>query len=107
MSNFKKHISECTDIEQISLNEISIDDIWFEENTLLCIREALMQMLKSYYPFESDINRITFFDKGVPCRGFWVEHTQDLVLYFTIEKHFKTFIVDKDDWMVRDDITIN
>jgi len=107
MPSLKKHISEYIDVDQSSLNEISLDDVRFEENTLICIRKAVMQMLESYYPFDPDINRIMLYDKGVPCKGFWVENTKDLVLYFTIEKYFKTLIVDKDDWMVRDDITIN
>ena len=107
MSILKKNISECIEVDHISLNEISINDIWFEENTLICIKETMMQMLESYYPFDHDINRKTLYNKGVPCKGFWIENTKDLVLYFTIEKNFKTLIVDKDDWMVRDDITIN
>ncbi|MBT8356899.1 MAG: hypothetical protein HKO79_11370 [Desulfobacterales bacterium] len=107
MSSLKKHISKCIDIDQISLNEISINDIWFEENTLIYIREAVMKMLEEYYPFDPDINRMMCYDTGVPCKGFWVENTKDLVLHFTIEKHFETLIINKDDWMVRDDITIN
>lgn len=107
MSSLKKHISKCIEIDQIRLNEISLKDVWFEENTLICIREAVLHMLESYYPFDPDINRKVLNHEGVPCKGFWVENTKDLVLYFTIEKNFKTLIVDKDDWMVRDDITIN
>ena len=107
MPSLKKHISEYIDVDQSSLNEISLDDVRFEENTLICIRKAVKQMLESYYPFDHGINRIMLYDKGVPCKGFWVENTKDLVLYFTIEKNFKTLIVDKDEWMVRDDITIN
>ncbi len=107
MSSLKKHISECVDVDQTSLNEISLHDIWFEENTLISIRKAVIQMLKSHYPFNPDINHKMLYKKGVPCKGFWVENTKDLVLYFTIEKYFKTLIVDKDDWMVRNDIIIN
>lgn len=107
MSSLKKHISECIDVDQISLNEISLNDIWFEENALICIKKAVIQMVESYYPFDPDINRIMLYKKGVPCKGFWVENTKDLVLHFTIEKHFETLIINKDDWMVRDDITIN
>ena len=107
MSSLKKYISERIVADQSSLNEISLDDVRFEENTLICIREAMMQMLDSYYPVDHDINRKILYHEGVPCKGFWVENTKDLVLYFTIEKNFKTLIVDKDEWMVRDDITIN
>jgi len=107
MSNPKKHISECIDVDQSSLNEISLDDVRFEENTLISIRRTVMQMLALYDPFDPEIERIMLYNKGVPCMGFWVEKTKDLVLYFTIEKHFKTLIVDKDDWTIRDDITIN
>ncbi len=108
MSMLKNKISECIDIDQIRLNEISLNDIWFEVNTLICIREAVMQMLESYYPFDHDRNRKKIlYNKGVPCKGFWIENTKDLVLYFTIEKYFDTLVVGKDDWMVRDDITIN
>jgi len=107
MSNLKKHISNSMDIDQISLNEISLKDVWFEKNTLICIKETVTHMLDSYYPFDPDINRKILYHEGVPCKGFWVENTKDLILYFTMEKHSKTLIVDKNDWMIRDDITIN
>ena len=107
MPSLKKHIGECVDIDQSRLNEISLDDVRFEENTLICIKRTVMQMLKLYDPFDPAIERTMLYKKGVPCIGFWVENTKDLVLYFTIEKYFKTLIVDKDGWMIRDDITIN
>lgn len=107
MPGLKKHISECIDVDQNSLNEISLDDVRFEENTMYFIRSAVMQMLALYDPFETAIERTMPYNKGVPCIGFWVENTKDLVLYFTIEEHSKTLIVDRDGWMIRDDITIN
>ena len=108
MPSLKKHIGECIDVDQSSLNEISLDDVRFEENTMICIRKAVMQMLALYDPFDpAAVERTMLYNKGVPCIGFWVENTKDLVLYFTIEKNFKTLIVDKNGWMIRDDITIN
>ena len=107
MANLKKHIGDCIDVDQNSLNEISLDDVRFEENTLICIKRTVMQMLALYDPFDPEIERIMLYNKGVPCMGFWVENTKDLVLYFSMEKHSKTLIVDKNDWMIRDDITIN
>jgi len=107
MSSLKKYISECIVADQNSLNEISLDDVRFEENTLLCIRKTVMEMLALYDPFDTSIERTMLYKKGVPCIGFWVENTKDLVLYFSIEEHSKTLIVDKDGWMIRDDITIN
>ena len=107
MPSLKKHIGECIDVDISSLNEISLDDVRFEENTLSCIRKTVMQMLALYDPFDPAIERTLPYKKGVPCIGFWVENTKDLVLYFSIEKHSKTLIVDKDGWMVRDDIIIN
>lgn len=107
MSSLKKHIGECIDVDHSSLNEISLNDVRFEENTLNCIRSAVMQMLALYDPFDPAVERTMFYKKDVPCIGFWVENTKDLVLYFSIEKHSKTLIVDKDGWMIRDDIIIN
>jgi len=107
MSKLKKHISDCIDVDQSSLNEISLEDVRFEENTMNCIRRAVMPMLALYDPSYPDVESTMLYKKGIPCRGFWVENTKDLVLYFTVEKHFKTLIVDKDGWMIRDDITIN
>ena len=107
MRSLKKYISECIDLDQSSLNEISLDDVRFEENTLTCIRSTVMQMLALYDPFDPAVELTMHYNKGVPCIGFWVENTKDLVLYFSIEKHSKTLIVDKDGWMIRDDITIN
>ena len=107
MANLKKHIGDCIDVDQNSLNEISLDDVRFEENTLIDIRSAVMEMLALYDPLGPAIEQIMFCKKSVPCMGFWVENTKDLVLYFSMEKHSKTLIVDKNDWMIRDDITIN
>lgn len=107
MPSLKKYISECIDVDQHSLNEISLDDVRFEENTLTCIRRTVMQMLALYDPFDPAIERTMLYNKGVPCIGFWVENTKDLVLYFSIEKHSKTLIVDNDGWTIRDDIIIN
>jgi len=107
MSSLKKYISECIVADQSSLNEISLDDVRFEENTLICIRKTVMEMLALYDPFDPAIEGAMLYKKGVPCIGFWVENTKDLVLYFTIEEYSKTLIVGKDGWMIRDDITIN
>jgi len=107
MSGLKKYISECIVADQSSLNEISLDDVRFEENTLICIKKTVMEMLALYDPFDPAIEGAMLYKKGVPCIGFWVENTKDLVLYFTIEKYSKTLIVGKDGWMIRDDITIN
>ena len=107
MSSLKKHIGECIYVDQSSLNEISLDDVRFEENTLICIRRAVMEMLALYDPFDPVVELTMHNNKSVPCIGFWVENTKDLVLYFSMEKHSKTLIVDKNDWMIRDDITIN
>lgn len=107
MPSLKKHISECIDVDQNSLNEISLDDVRFEENTMNYIKKAVMPMLALYDPFDPAIERTILYNKGVPCIGFWVENTKDLVLYFSIEKHSKTLIVDNDGWTIRDDITIN
>ena len=107
MFSIKKHIGECIDVDISSLNEISLDDVRFEENTLSCIRKTVMQMLALYDPFDPAIEGAMLYKKGVPCIGFWVENTKDLVLYFTIEKHFQTLVVGKNDWMIRNDIIIN
>ena len=107
MANLKKQIGECIDVDQNSLNEISLDDVQFEENTLIDIRRAVMEMLALYDPLDPAVEQIMFYKKSVPCMGFWVENTKDLVLHFSIEKHSKTLVVDKNGWMIREDITIN
>jgi len=107
MPSLKKYISECIVADQSSLNEISLDDVRFEENTLISIRKAVMEMLALCDPFDPAIEHTKQYKKAVPCIGFWVENTKDLILYFSMEKHSKTLIVDKYGWMIRDDITIN
>jgi len=107
MTNLKKQIGDCIDVDHNSLNEISLDDVRFDENALICIRRTIMKMLTLYEPLDPAIEHTMLYNKGVPCIGFWVENTKDLVLYFAIEKHFKTLIVEKNGWTIRDDITIN
>jgi len=107
MSSLKQYISESINVDQSCLNEISLDDVRFVEDTQICIRKAVIQMLALYEPFNPSFEQTILYTKGVPCIGFWIENTKDLVLYFSIENQSRTIIVHRNGWMIRDDITIN
>ena len=43
----------------------------------------------------------------MPCRGYWVEDTRELVLYLRINSQLKAIVIPNDGWAVREDITLN
>jgi hypothetical protein len=107
MNSVKQQISEWLDVEASRLNEISLEDVRFVPFVQDNIGNAVVQMLTPdgnacRYPGLS-----TYQTDGIPCKGFWVEDTRELVLYIRINSQLKAIVVPNDGWTIREDITLN
>jgi len=105
MNNIKCRLSECLNVSKNSLNEIEIEDIEFASFAQQNINKTVSQMLSLNNSRLLDYNLYNI--DCIPCKSYWVEKTQDLVLFISIGTHSRTIIVPKDGWMLRNDIIIN
>ncbi|MBW1702139.1 MAG: hypothetical protein JRJ69_16615 [Deltaproteobacteria bacterium] len=107
MSNIKRQISEWLNVAQETLNEIELEDIEFAEFAQQNINNAVAQMLSLNNNIILSSEQAMPRTKGIPCKGFWVENTKDLVLYVLNGNQSKAIVVPKQGWMIKDGITIN
>ena len=108
MSYIKKQLSEWLNLDRNSLNEIEIEDIEFAEFAQRNINKVVAQMLS----FDADLEPYEEWatpdsKRGVPCKGFWVEDSKDLILYVLNGNQSKAIVVPQNGWMIKDSITIN
>jgi len=104
LNALKKLISECLEIEQHSLNDIEIQDIDFAPIAKQGINRAIAEVF-----FESGVSdRFTELQSdGIPCKGFWIQNTKDLVLFIWKDDQSTTIILPRANWAVRNDVTIH
>jgi hypothetical protein len=107
MTDVKKRISEWLNLEQKSLNEISLEDIEFGEVEEQNINEEVEQMLSFNKHGDWNENNTMPETNSLPCKSFWVEDTKDLVLYVWDGNQSKTIIIPRNGWTIRDDITVH
>jgi hypothetical protein len=105
--DLKNQISQSINIKRDHLNEISIEDIKFSSNAQLCISKIVVELMSLCYPNKISEILAAPPDHGIPCRGYWIESTIDLVLHISLENYSKTIVVPSDSWGIRDDIIIN
>jgi len=105
--SIKEQLSESLQIEPHSLNEISLDDIVIAEAVRRNIREALTDLML-VTPMHSDVKmELKPGANRLPCKSFWIENTNDLVLFIWNDIHSEAIVVPQDGWMIRSDITIH
>jgi hypothetical protein len=106
LNPIKKNVSLATDIASERLNEISLEDIQIEQGSQDQIYQALFDMvmsqgLEEHTPDHGD------HPHGIPCTGFWVEETKELVLFAWSQDKTKTIVIPASEWFLRDDITVH
>jgi hypothetical protein len=106
LKRIKKNISQTLDISADQLNEISLEDIEIEQASQHRIYELLhdMALLPDLYTAASASEKDHL---GVPCTGFWVADTRDLVLFAWCQHKSKTIVVPAEEWFLREDITVH
>ena len=106
MKRIKKTVSQSLAIATDKLNEISLEDIEIEQASQHRIYKALhdMAMLSDLYTAASVPEKDHL---GVPCTGFWVADTRELVLFAWSRHKTKTIVVPAEEWFLREDITVH
>ena len=106
LNRIKWTVSQRINIASDRLNEISLEDVEIDQVSQDRIYQALhdMTMGSDLSPDRMDRQETS---SGIPCTGFWVEDTQELILFAWCEHNTKTFIIPSDEWFLREDITIH
>lgn len=106
MKRIKKTVGLALDIATERLNEISLEDIEIDPSSQDRIYSDLYDMAllsDGYSQFSDSAGR----PPSVPCTGFWVEDTQELVLFAWGQSKTKTIVIPPEEWFLRDDITVH
>ena len=106
MKRIKKAVSLALDIAAECLNEISLEDIEIEQDSQNQIYKALYDMALRGV-IEGNRPEPEGLPTGVPCTGFWVEDTRELILFAWSQDSTKTIVIPPGDWFLRDDITVH
>ena len=106
MKRIKRNVSQTLDIATEKLNEISLEDIEIEQASQHRIYQALHDIarLTDLHTSKPDPEEAS---PGVPCTGFWVEDTRELVLFAWSQYKTKTIVVPPEEWFLREDITVH
>ena len=106
MRRIKRTVSLTLDIDAEQLNEISLEDIEIEQTSQHKIYQTLIDMTlnKNY---EGILIGSEKSPRGIPCTGFWVEDTRELILFAWSRERTKTIVIPPEDWFLRDDITLH
>ncbi|MCB2169937.1 MAG: hypothetical protein KQI78_19930 [Deltaproteobacteria bacterium] len=106
MKRIKRNVSRTLDIATDKLNEISLGDIEIEQAFQHRIYMALHEMTQ-----RCDIHSATPDPEGghcgIPCTGFWVADTRELVLFAWSRYKTRTIVVPAEEWFLREDITVH
>jgi len=107
MENERQQISQWLKVEQHCLNEIALEDVRFMPTVEDNIGNAVVQMLSLDQKTANSAGLSTYQADAIPCKGFWVEETKELVVYLRICKQLKAIVVPHEGWKVREDVTMN
>ena len=106
MQRIKRTVSLALDITTEELNEISLEDIEIDQASKRRIYKALYDMtLISDMVSDTLENEVP--NSGVPCTGFWVEGTKELILFAWCQHRSETIVIPSEEWFLRDDITVH
>jgi hypothetical protein len=106
LQRIKRTVSRALDIATERLNEISLEDIEIDQFSQHRIYQALYDMTLISETV-SDTLENKGPNPGVPCTGFWVEGTQELILFAWCQHRSETIVIPSEEWFLRDDITVH
>lgn len=99
MPDVKQYVSEWVNIEERFLNEITLEDIEFEDAARQRIENAITEMSLGGEA-GGKAEQPAIVESELPCHGFWVEDTKDLVLCIWSEIESTALIIPEDGWRV-------
>ena len=108
MHRLKELIRDLFDVDMDSLHTIEVQDIAFAPMAKREIDKTIGEM-SSLINVSMDTPKTPELWCGddVQCQGFWIESTQDLVLYLWDGLQSKMMLLGSNNWAIRDDVTIH
>lgn len=88
------------------LNEIAIEDIEIEIDSQQRVYGVLYDLAMAQ-EISRDGSAPDAENPGVPCTGFWIEDSLDLILYAWNGSQSRTIVIPQSEWFLRDDIVIH
>ena len=107
MGDIRQQISEWLAVDSGRLNEISLEDVRFGPTVQNNIGSAVIKMLSLDHAPVRSMGLSTYQDEALPCKGFWIEETKELVVYLSVSNQLKAIVVPHDGWALREDIVLN
>lgn len=102
----KESVGQRLKIAQERLNEIALEDIEIDRDSQLRIYDAFYDLA-----LVAEISGQFFVGgaepPGVPCTGFWIDDSEDLILHAWNDYQSQTIVVPRTDWFIRRDIIIH
>ena len=106
MKQIKRTVSLAIDIAAEKLNEISLEDVEIDQASQHRIYQTLYDMAMRSDSFHNRMDPQGTYP-GVPCTGFWIEDTQELVLFAWCQQSTQTIVIPSNEWFLREDITVH
>lgn len=106
MQRIKRTVSLTLDIAAERLNEISLEDIEIEQDSQDQVYQALYDMALNG-AMAGHRSGSESVPRGVPCTGFWVEDTRELILFAWSQESTKAIVIPPEEWFLREDITVH
>ena len=103
----RQQISDWIQVDKNSLNDISLEDVEVSAYAWENIESATLHMTDTPASNDGPEDLQTTLGTPLACKSYWVEHTQELVLFFWNTSQAKTIVIPEEGWMLRDDITIH
>lgn len=107
MNTVESDAFDWLEASQSSLNEIELEDVKLEPFVQKNIYKTIAKMMSLEKPGDEVTEGPVLLNNDIPCKGFWVENTKELVLYVCIGDQTRAIIVPHDGWDLRDDIIIH
>jgi len=107
MERLKELISELFEVDLNHLHNIEVRDIEFGPSAKQEIGKTVGEMA-SLGGISTDMPKYDFKPTdGVFCQGFWIESTQDLVLYLWDTYQARAILLSSNNWEIRNDVTLH
>ena len=106
LKRVKETVGRMLHLGHEQLNDIALEDIEVEREAQQSIYRMLYD-LTVVAEINTDTNHTGVKPKGVPCTGFWLEETLELILHAWNDYQSKTIVIPASDWFLREDIVVH
>ena len=106
LERIKATIGRLLHVEREQFNDIALEDIEVEREAQRRIFSILCDLIM-IAEISADVLGDGDGHLGVPCTGFWIEGTLELILHAWNDYQSKTIVIPASDWFLREDIIVH